>query len=228
MFLPDDSRYMNITWVALDPDGPGKERMKRIFDEYRGRIRMLHAVGVYNEFGDPMIHSASDEDPALSRFGLKVVPQDCNLIWSTDAIAGMAIKGLPSSFQSIDGPHGPDGRGKTALMSCAVVEDAVARTNYLSSVEKTFRFFSELEKKCPHQFNPAGRVTELIGATQQRFYVNTDFSLSINPKGDVTYSNFFGPESHPIGNTANFDEALLSLDCDNGPIARPGNLSVSP
>ena len=90
--LAQGSGFTNpIGQVSIDLNGPGGERLRRLFARYEGRIRML-ALGKPGE-AKPLEQWVARESLLLARLGYEADPTDCLSITTagTTAEAGMAF-----------------------------------------------------------------------------------------------------------------------------------------
>jgi len=168
MFLHPGSGLINLRGQhALDLDGPGGERVRRLLQRYEGRLRTLmlnhHRI-------DSEIEWVKVVDTMYGRFGLRIDADDClffRYVERTDDAWSEAANRMIGHTKRLN-PY--------PLLSCGL-RPAPVSPDYQRERPRVDAVFAAIERACPRLYTPGLARSEQIGASWSRFYATTDRAL---------------------------------------------------
>lgn len=216
LYLPLDSQSQSflLPWFApgsaflglnsgIGPDGYTGSRARALIDANVSRLRMLKLVKMIESDGRPIRFDPVSSDFPLRRFGLKIDPQDCELI---------KYKGNPLVVERAGPRSGP--RDEVQLYSCRVVPGGSLSPAELDSQRVANEVLDAVEDACPELFGRYRRPgSSRSGNIWRRNY--SDLVLWVNDEGWVRFTDLArgGGDVTNIGRVEDWLKAPQKLNC---------------
>ena len=181
-YVHPDSSFSNLSGqLAVDPEGPGGARVRRLLERHSGQLRAM----IVRMPGKTDPQAQRDWQVAgwiLAPWGLRVDARDCNRIV---AFAGTAAAGSV--------------RDGLVVETCAVVPGPGESPDTGTRRARIARILAALEGRCPGFFGPPGFFPVVHDAGWYVWYANSD-SAVYEQEGRVRYSRFMtGPFNVDLG-----------------------------
>ena len=211
VFLPEAAGMINFSGgYALGPEGASGARVAALIRQYAPHVRVLvRGARLYpdKESHDPRL---SDVDKALERFSLRADTTDC---------ATIAVQGLPRFMEITvvkDGNSAPTPkppRDGTHLVSCRVVPEDIDRAALLARQHAADIVLDRLEDACPQLFQPRRVLTEHVGESWRRLYMNTDLMAWVSDGWVKFRDPVRSDELFFVGRESEWAKGQLKLAC---------------
>ncbi|HKE94721.1 MAG TPA: hypothetical protein VKB34_10470 [Povalibacter sp.] len=169
-FLSPDSAFINpVGQLSFDLDGPGGSRMRKLFAEYKGRVRVLAMAPKPDASGHAVITSSWVEsaNSVLQRLGFEVEPVDCLFMHTAGS-----QREAGRDFTQPD-PHVRE------LIACPMRERP-ATAEEVRQREEIHAIFERVAHWCPRLFKPDYTVVEKTPRGWFSAYVDSDTILRID------------------------------------------------
>jgi hypothetical protein len=195
-YLAPQSAFINFTGsYALGPDGPGGPRIDELMRRYAPHLRLLASGDrLYTDLKH--VPNLPDADGALSRFGLRVDPEDCATIALTLT--------KPTA-------HQPPFTGD--VITCGLVPDSTYRAALAPAEQQAAVILDRLEDACPELFQPRRPVTEYRNHRWLRAYINTDVFAWVSRGWVKVYNGVSGDGPIFVGRDSDWSAAPQRVAC---------------
>ncbi|MEA5097752.1 MAG: hypothetical protein VB032_04375, partial [Burkholderiaceae bacterium] len=200
VFYHPDSRFANIVGqYSLDFETPGGQRLRRLMDEYRGRIRVIYE----NELVDDRMSRRHQQmrNLDLNRFGLRIDESDCITIVN---------KGVP--VEIIGKPAQPlkeDDRF-VKIVSCGVktvpVDQAIEQDRAHAAA-----IMDKVQQACPDYFPATSPAVFRFGDKWARSDMNTDNWMLVSEIYVIAQPN--REVAFPLARIADIERGEATIDC---------------
>lgn len=157
-FVSGQSGFVNFTGVyPLGASGANGARVEALIHRYSGHLRFV-AEGERLHEDLKHLPNVADVDGALSRFGLRADPSDCDTI---TVVGSKPTATLPAAVAH--------------LVTCrVVVGSATEFAPQPAAQQAADTVLDRLEDACPQLLQPPRPMTEFRNRRYQRIYLNTD------------------------------------------------------
>jgi hypothetical protein len=213
-YLSPEAGLVNISGIyPLTVSGTNGARVAALLGRFAPHVRFLaRGKRLYSD-AERRLPSVSDVNGAVTRFGLRVDPNDC---------ATIAVHGLPPGLEPffVSASHAgvppvQEGRAEntTYLASCALVPHNTDRTGAIARQQEADLVLDRIEDACPQLFQPRRPPTDARENSWQRNYLNTDVLAWVS-HGEVKFAHRpSGDDLVVLGRVSDWLRAPQRLAC---------------
>ncbi len=210
-FLAAGSGLINFSGAyALGADGANGRRIEALIRRYDPQVRMLINGAKLYAPGPERQANITRVNRYLERFALRIDPADC---------AAIIVEGLPPDleFSVASSPDAPvvaqPPANQRILSSCAVAADLSDHSAEKAEQRRADQALDRMEDACPELFRPRRPVTEHVGNTWSRIYLDTDLNAWVGHGQLRAKQELVSSETLQLGSEAQWLDGSLRLDC---------------